>query len=187
MPIGILLTIGKYLFVTLLYLFVALVFRALMRPAAGQRQPAATRVRRERREVSAPTSQPTGLPVALREDSEPARPMPAQEPEPAPQPPPAVLVVQRWAEATVPSGHVYPLSTTTTIGRGSHNAIVLPERYVSKDHAIIYLQNDRYLLCDQHATNGTYHNGIRIAEPVALADGDEITIGTTVFTYQAEG
>ncbi len=96
------------------------------------------------------------------------------------------LIVQRSAEADVQAGHRYPLSAPVTLGRGPHNTIVLADRYVSKDHAIIYLQAGRHLLCDQNSTNGTYLNGARTTEPVPLANGDEISIGTTVFTYQAE-
>ena len=203
MSAGILLTIGKYLFVALLYLFVVLVFRVLVVQAARAAQrPSGVRVPRVRRRVSPPPTQPVPAPATL-----------APEPESIPEDRvaadsakvvmatsagqvlnlrgegdgPPVLVVQRSAETDLQAGRRYPLTSTVTIGRGSHNAIVLPDRYVSKNHAVIYQQDDRHLLSDQRATNGTYHNGTRIGEPVPLADGDEITIGTTVFTYQVEG
>lgn len=189
MSVGILLTIGKYLFVALLYLFVALVFRALMMQAQAEaqiRRRAIAGPRRPPRRISLLTSQPTQEPEAPPEDLGPAQPVAAEEPEPPPQPSPSVLVVQTSAEAILPPDRCYPLGGTVTIGRGSHNTIVLPDRYVSKEHAVIYLQEGQYLLADQNSTNGTYHNGTRITDALILADGDEITIGTTVFTYQAE-
>ncbi len=202
MPVGIFLTIGKYVFVALLYLFVVLVFRALVVRVTARR-PAPTRVRRP---VSAPI---TFQPVAHRQDAgatETAVP-PAEQAQPAPanrvaadsgtigevrEPRlreegeyPPMLVVRASAEADLEPGHTFALAATVTIGRGPHNTIVLSGRYVSKEHAVIYLQEGQYLLADQNSTNGTYHNGTRITEPVPLADGDEITIGTTVFAYQS--
>ena len=99
---------------------------------------------------------------------------------------PPILVVQTSADIDLLASLRYLLTATVTLGRGPYNTIVLPDRYVSKDHAVIYPQEGHHLLADQGSTNGTYLNGTRITEPVPLSDGDEITIGATVFKYQAE-
>ena len=181
MPIGILLTIGKYLFVALLYLFVFLAFRALMAQALGaRRRRNSVSAHRVRREAATPGGQPTGLTSEQAQDSQPVAPPTSQGPQ-------AALVVYRSTETALSLGRRYPLAATVTMGRGPHNTIVLTDRYASQDHAVVYFENGRHLLSDHHSTNGTYHNDVRITEPVVLANGDEICIGTTAFTYQAAG
>lgn len=64
-----------------------------------------------------------------------------------------------------------------TIGRGSHNHLVLPDQHVSRNHALIrQVSHDNYLLFDGGSFNGSYVNGQRIDEPVVLRDGDTIAI-----------
>ncbi len=215
MPVGILLTIGKYLFIVLLYLFVVLVLRALISQAltAKHRLRSSPAPQRPRRAPSAPIRPSAHRPAAPAVDSQAAAPAPAEEPQPAPanrvaqvlnlrgsdspggvreprlreeahRPP--ILVVQTSADIDLLASLRYLLTATVTLGRGPYNTVVLPDRYVSKEHAVIYPQESHHFLADQGSTNGTYHNGTRITEPVPLSDGDEIIIGATVFKYQIE-
>ena len=203
MPVGMLLTLGKYLFVALLYLFVVLVLRALISQAlAAQHRsvPSSTRhIPHQAPSRSTPTaveSTPVPQAAAAQATAPPAGHVldrldlgteheVEQLAPPVQQARAPVLVVRRSPKADLPPGQAYLLTATVTLGRGPCNTIVLPDRYVSNDHAVIYLREGRCLLADQGSTNGTYHNGTRIADPVSLSDGDEIAVGATAFRYQA--
>ncbi len=66
------------------------------------------------------------------------------------------------------------------IGRGSDCQVILPERQVSRYHAKIAYQGDRYLLYDLDSKNGTHLNGDQVKGSVPLRDGDEIQIALCV-------
>jgi hypothetical protein len=71
----------------------------------------------------------------------------------------------------------------TTIGRRADQTIVLSDDRASRSHAVVRRTGDGYELVDAGSTNGTRHNGERVAAPVPLQPGDEITIGTTVLQF----
>ncbi len=62
------------------------------------------------------------------------------------------------------------------IGREADNDIVLPDRRVSRLHAVIERKGDRYHIRDCGSKNGTFVNGNLLHAPVPLKDGDEIQI-----------
>lgn len=66
------------------------------------------------------------------------------------------------------------------IGRDEDCNIVLPDRQVSRRHAQIRRQDDRYILRDLDSKNGTFVNGREVREPYVLQDGDEIQIALCV-------
>jgi len=66
-----------------------------------------------------------------------------------------------------------------TIGRSESCDIVVPRSTVSRLHARIELQHDRYLLVDAGSANGTFVNGKRIDQPIQLSTGDEIWLGSS--------
>jgi adenylate cyclase len=70
------------------------------------------------------------------------------------------------------------------IGRHPAQDIQLLDRVVSKEHAVIERRNGEFFLVDVGSRNGTYVNGHQIGKPHQLEDGDEITIGSTAFTYK---
>ncbi len=75
-----------------------------------------------------------------------------------------------------------------TIGRGDANDLTLPDpdRHISKHHCVIEQQGDAFFLSDK-SVNGTFlnHASDRVGtEPVALNDGDVITIGR--YEFQVE-
>ncbi len=77
----------------------------------------------------------------------------------------------------LPVGAAWLLQPFTTLGRGAANTIVLPETYVSAEHALITLRNGQWWLEDRDSRNGTLVNDFRIDEPTVLSDGDVIGIG----------
>src|SRR3546814_9808350 len=64
-----------------------------------------------------------------------------------------------------------------TAGRHPDSVIFLDDITVSRRHAEIRKTDDGYRLADVGSLNGTYLNRERV-EAAALADGDELQIGT---------
>ena len=177
MELGLLLTIGKYLFVVLLYMVIAVVFRLLIVHIATAQRP-----------VVQHGGQPAQRPVLKRDSGqspqEPLRPeLEAKEPV-AELPRLAHLFVVETSATNLSAGTSFPVSKSISIGRTSHNDLSLEDRYVSATHTLIVQQDNSFILRDYHSTNGTVHNGVRIQGDVLLSDGDEITIGTTTLRYQ---
>lgn len=81
----------------------------------------------------------------------------------------------------------YELGAVNTVGRHPDNTLQILDRIVSKEHAQIIRQPDgRYLFRDLGSLNGSFLRGERMSEHV-LADGDEITLGSTRLTYYDRG
>ncbi len=83
-----------------------------------------------------------------------------------------------------PTGQIFPLEQElVTIGRKSGNTIVLEDDLqVSRHHATIVKQEDRFFIQDVGSANGTFLNHQRLTEPQPLHDGDLIRMGDTIFT-----
>lgn len=66
-----------------------------------------------------------------------------------------------------------------------HVNYVLPDMSISRMHAKLFQKEDMVYLTDLNSTNGTYKNGVplEVNEEVLLAPGDEIQIGSLLFTY----
>ena len=73
-----------------------------------------------------------------------------------------------------------------TIGRRSHNDIVLSHPAVSGEHAVITTILDDSFLEDLRSTNGTFVNGQRIGKHF-LQHGDAIKLAKYLIQYQADG
>lgn len=83
---------------------------------------------------------------------------------------------------------VVPLNRPISLGRSPGNDIVVADTQVSRRHAVINLQAaGEYWLVDLGSTNGTYLNDRRVTRPTALADGDQITVGTKSFVFRGSG
>ena len=68
------------------------------------------------------------------------------------------------------------------VGRDSANAIQLHDTEVSRRHAEIQRDDQRYLLVDLNSSNGTFINSQRI-ERQPLSSGDRVQIGRTLMIY----
>ena len=92
----------------------------------------------------------------------------------------AALVVRsgggRSGESFVPQGE------STTIGRSPECGIFLDDVTVSRKHAVLEQDGDRWRIEDQGSLNGTFVNRERV-DAATLADGDEIQIGKYRFTF----
>src|SRR5205823_8839791 len=70
-----------------------------------------------------------------------------------------------------------------TIGRSRQCQIILRDERASREHALVYHENDQWLLRDNKTLNGTRIAGEPIAEPVALSDGVEFDIADLRLRY----
>ena len=66
------------------------------------------------------------------------------------------------------------------IGRDQDCDVVLPERSISRFHAEIRREGNRYFLRDLDSKNGTCLNGQEVEDPAPLQDGDEIQVALRV-------
>jgi pSer/pThr/pTyr-binding forkhead associated (FHA) protein len=85
----------------------------------------------------------------------------------------------------LPSGDRFTLTESIiTIGRHPDSNLVLADPNVSRNHAEIRPQGDRYVVVDLGSTNGSRVNGVRVDTQV-LNDGDELMFGNTRMRFEA--
>lgn len=86
----------------------------------------------------------------------------------------AELVVERGPT----QGRRYALARerAVVLGRGRECDVLLPDSSVSRRHAEIRYEHNRFVVYDLESLNGMYHNDEWITS-AALADGDMLTIG----------
>ena len=85
----------------------------------------------------------------------------------------------------LPSGDRFTLTESIiTIGRHPDSNLVLADPNVSRNHAEIRPQGDRYIVVDLGSTNGSRVNGVRVDTQV-LQDGDELMFGNTRMRFVA--
>jgi FHA domain len=148
------LTVLKFCFLALLYLFlfrvVRLTWRELRAPAVTAEAPVA--------------SQPAAPPPPRRE----------RRPERG-------IMRLRIVEPAGRRGETHPIDRELTVGRGAGCAIVLgDDTYVSQLHARLFQQNGEGYVEDLGSTNGTYVNGKPISGATRLRRGDQVQFGQTV-------
>jgi Protein of unknown function (DUF3662)/Inner membrane component of T3SS, cytoplasmic domain len=92
----------------------------------------------------------------------------------------SVVIHEDGGDRTVPLR-----SDTVTIGRLADCDVVLKDKGASRKHAQLRLRDDTWAITDLGSTNGTRLNGQTI-QSRELADGDKITIGTTVIEFRRD-
>lgn len=70
------------------------------------------------------------------------------------------------------------------IGRSDACAVVVHASGVSRQHARLTVSDESMVLEDLQSKNGTFVNGKRIAQKIALHDGDEIRLGAALLTFR---
>lgn len=78
------------------------------------------------------------------------------------------------------SGKLFPLSERTVIGRALSCDISIPEGGLSREHAEMLVESNQLLVRDLESSNGTFHNGERVAE-ARPAHGDLIAFDNMRF------
>jgi hypothetical protein len=149
-----LLTILKFCFLALVYLFLARVVFV---------------VARELKAAKVPVVLPEPVPVG--------GPAPAPKKERRGRGGAQLQIVEPVARA----GEVFPLDDEVTVGRAAGCGVVLTEdTFVSQVHSRVYRRGGDSYVEDLGSTNGTYVNGERIVEPTRLRRGDRVQFGQTV-------
>jgi DNA-binding response OmpR family regulator len=85
-----------------------------------------------------------------------------------------------WMDGEEIKGRWSLAEPATTIGRWEDNDVVVDDRWVSRNHARIRREGERYVLEDLGSRNGTLVNGRRISDQTVLADGDRIQVAPLV-------
>jgi DNA-binding winged helix-turn-helix (wHTH) protein len=80
-------------------------------------------------------------------------------------------------------GELMLMDGVNIVGRSPDAAVQLDAPGVSRCHARIVVSDGEATLEDADSKNGTYVNGVRVASPTVLSDGDEIRLGTMVLTF----
>jgi hypothetical protein len=79
------------------------------------------------------------------------------------------------------AGEVYALDDEVTVGRAPGCGIVLEEdTFVSQVHARVFRRGRETYVEDLGSTNGTMVNGVRIDEVTRLSRGDQVQFGNTL-------
>jgi hypothetical protein len=88
----------------------------------------------------------------------------------------AILIIRD--KATNESWERSMSGDSLVIGRGASCDVSLKDRQVSRRHAMIYRQGNRYFLRDLGSRNGTFVNDNLVVAPRQLQDGDGIRIAS---------
>ncbi len=71
-----------------------------------------------------------------------------------------------------------------TIGRDRQLAISIPDKRLSRRHAVIqYIKNQGFYLVDLNSTNGSFVNGEPVQGRLLLRDGDRIRLSSLAFSF----
>jgi pSer/pThr/pTyr-binding forkhead associated (FHA) protein len=155
-----LLTILKFCFLALLYLFFFRVLRAVWVEVSGKAPTARA------------TAPATGVPQFSGNRSSNRKAAVGGGKAPG------KLKVVEPAEAR---GRTYDLVDELTMGRASGCHITLDDdTYVSQLHARVFRRDGQLFVEDLGSTNGTYVNRTKVTAPLAVRRGDRLQVGKTV-------
>lgn len=97
---------------------------------------------------------------------------------------PKLVVVSAGESSRARVGEAFALLATNTLGRGPENSIVLADQWVSKRHARIDFDGQRFFLSDEGSTNGSFVDGGKTEGAHELRPGARLQLGTTTLEYQ---
>ena len=76
-------------------------------------------------------------------------------------------------------GDTVPLRGEIVVGRADDATLDLKDDYASGHHARFYRDDESWIVADLGSTNGTIVNGMRIARPTRVGNGDVVRVGRT--------
>lgn len=151
-----LLTVLKFCFLALVYLFLFRVVRVVMLELKAAK-------------IAVPAPE-VAVPAAT-------APAPAHKRDRNERPGGTLRIVEPESRA----GETFPLTQEITVGRAPGCGIVLADdTFVSQVHARVYHQGGETYVEDLGSTNGTLVNGERVSGAVRLRRGDRVQFGQTV-------
>ncbi len=103
------------------------------------------------------------------------------EPQIPPYEPLITLVMQ---EGPQPGRRFSFTKESISLGRMENNDVVLDDPLVSRYHAILTRQGERFVIEDLGSVNGTFVNNIRIDTSCVLHDGDAINLGDALLIFR---
>jgi hypothetical protein len=155
-----LLTVLKFCFLALLYLFLARVVWVVAKELRSERVPTA-----------AGPAAPVATPPAAAAPSRGSRR--------------GGSAVLRVVASGPYEGAEFPLDDEMTVGRAPGCGVVLvDDTFVSQVHARVFRRGRDVMVEDLGSTNGTLVNGERIAKATRLRKGDTVQFGETVAQVQ---
>lgn len=75
------------------------------------------------------------------------------------------------------------LKEKTSIGKQDDSDIVIKRHFISRNHAVLTYEDQRFVLTDLHSTNHTYVNEEKISRRI-LRDDDRIKFGEVVYKFK---
>lgn len=79
------------------------------------------------------------------------------------------------------------IGDSMSIGRLSGSDLVVPDRFLSRQHARLFRQGDRIWIEDLGSANGTYVNDRRVEGPTEIHPGDELRLSASYITLLSDG
>ena len=76
-------------------------------------------------------------------------------------------------------GDAVPLRGEVVVGRAPDATLDIDDDYASGHHVRFYRDDESWIVADLGSTNGTIVNGLRIARPTRVGDGDVVRVGRT--------
>lgn len=126
---------------------------------------------------------PAPAPLTPARPSAPAAAAPVVAPSPQTGGPATTSAVSRIVITSGPkAGLELPLGREPlTIGRSRESGLVIRDDYTSSHHARLVLWGEQWMIQDLDSTNGTWHDGDRVASPVPIQVGAPVKVGATTF------
>ncbi len=78
-------------------------------------------------------------------------------------------------------------STSLVIGRSTKCDLSIPDRFLSRRHAHLYIDGDSWMVEDLGSRNGTFVNGTKIGKAEEVREGDVLTMSASLVKLMRDG